>query len=463
MSDQEHEHSDEPRTPVSPMASTDAPTSPFRPVGVRITGPVAQGKSKADRNEESDAHTHMEQQKSTAFDEMNKKVPADPRQIIEGMIVESGQISLPFEEIELDLQWTECYEDYYGTIHEYLQSYQSVFVVSPVADSVALRSQQTQKTQSRRSIKPQKQHISRQSIGSVSYCSIADSFDISGLERLYRNRGYVVSIQSDGEVLHVSVPSRLDLFLIANGVVVWWGADRTDHWIVDDDFLQDSSQICIKHVEERHWQKDIDELFPLWCTFQYDKRSGDVEGVVDEVALLRFNEKLCFDHYLIPSHEPMRSQVMMTISFSLGRAAKVDYLEHVTRESQKSVMAVPSEVTSLMDYFSARKRIAKLEGELRVTNMTITALHDTPDFLWEMPWLRGYFVMAENQNSVVARRDWFLARADALFEKLQSIQSRRHRLFMMSSDVFLIVLLILDVVAMLMRLGVKMFFERTEP
>ncbi|CUF24827.1 transmembrane protein, putative [Bodo saltans] len=406
---------------------------------------------------DDDSHALHEPQKTSTYDEMNKVVSQDPRQIIEGMIVESGQISIPFDEIERDLRWSELYEDFYGTIHEYLQSYQAIFVVSPIADSVALRSQMTTVNKGRRSTKPQRRQVMSRQVGSVSYCSIAESFELAGLEQLYRNRGYSV-IRND-EMLQVTSPGCLDLFVLANGVVVWWGADRPNHWVVDDDFLTDTSTVNQKYASERHWQADIDELFPTWCTFEYDSMSVD-KSAVDEAALLRFNEKLCFDHYLIPSEEPMRSQVMMAVSFSLGRAAKVDYLEHVTRASQKAVLDVPSDVHSLMDYFSAHKKIAKLEGELRITSMTITTLHDTPEFLWEMPYLRGYFVMAENQNSVEARRDWFLARADALFEKLKSIQARRHRLFMMSSDVFLIVLLVLDVVAMLMRLSMAMYFPR---
>lgn len=440
-------------------SSTSAPSSraptPIRPASKKLQSPALA--PTATNDDDDNSHSQLEPQKTSTYDEMNKIVAQDPRQIIEGMIVESGQISIPFDEIERDLNWTECYESYYGTIHEYLQSYQSIFVVSPIADSVALRSQLTTANKGRRTTKPQKRQVLSRQVGSVSYCSIAEAFELVGLEQLYRNRGYAVT--RNDEMLQVTSPGRLDLFILANGVVVWWGADRTDHWVIDDDFMADTSTVNQKYTEGRHWQADIDELFPTWCTFEYDPWLVD-KNAVDENALLRFNEKLCFDHYLIPSDEPMRSQVMMAVSFSLGRAAKVDYFEHVTQASQRAVLAVPSDVHRILDYFSAHKNIRKLEGELRITTMTITTLHDTPEFLWEMPWLRGYFVMAENQNSVEARRDWFLARADALFEKLKNIQARRHRLFMMSSDVFLIVLLVLDVVAMLMRLSMAMFFPR---
>lgn len=400
-------------------------------------------------------------QRTSTFDELTKIQPSDPRNMIESLIIESGQMSVDLSDIKQQLNWTEVFEEFYGSLDEFLLSYQSIFVVSPVADSVALRNQGLDVT-TRRSTKPKKRQQLSHSIGSVSYSSIAESFNLDGLEPLYRNRGYRVQRIGE-EVLHVSSHGILDLFILFNGVVVWWGMDRTDHWVVDDDFFEDSSLVCSRFANERHWQKDIWELFPNWCTYEFDKHSVvDIpsQHVESQETLNRFSEKLCFDHYLIPIDEPLRTQVMVVVSFSLARAAKVDYLEHVTSATQRAVLAIPVEPKSLIDHFSARKRIAQLEGELRVTQMTITSLHETPDILWEMPWLRGYFVLAENQTSVQPRREWFMARSDALFQKLQSIQGRRHRLFMMSSDVFLIVLLVLDVVAMLMRLSVKMFFPK---
>lgn len=396
-------------------------------------------------------------QSSLVYDGGFSDPPAQPLRIIESLIIESGKMSVPLEEIESQLAWGAVYEEFYGPLDEYLNSYQSVFIVSPLVDSVAMRLF-TKDTSTRRSTKPQKRSNLTDGIGSISYSSIAESFDLVGLEALYRSRGLDVQRFLD-EALRVSC-ATFDLFVLDCGVVVWWGMDRSDHWCVDDDFLRDGSQVLRRFTNENHWQKDVFELFPVWCTYQYSNSDTPVisgRQVVDEDMLLRFQEKLCFDHYGIPSQEPLRSQVMLAVSQSLARSAKVDYYERMLNQTQIAVFNFPSEPKGFMNHFPPSNEIAKLQGEIQMMQMHLTSLHDTPEILWEMPWLRAYFVMCEEQNTVDSRRDWYGARTEALLQKLENISARRHRLFMMSSDVFLIILLVLDVISLLLRLSSKMF------
>ena len=382
-----------------------------------------------------------------------KKQPRDdshnPVKTIENMIIESGQRSIPLETIEKALSWEENYDE---SLRSYLQGYQSLFIVSPVDDVVALR-QLSLDTTSRRTMKPKKRQNLSHAIGSVSYSSIAEAFDIDKLESLYENRG--LEVTNSVGVLHVRC-SSFDLFIFSMGCVVWWGMDREHHWIVDEDFLCDNA-IVVRSVRERHWQKDIVELFPIWCTYQ--ERHG---MELDDDGIAAFTEHLPFDHYIIPDKQPQRSQVMLAVSCALARSAKVDFLEYITVSSSGRVLNLPEEPQSMWDYFSAKREIAKLEGELRTVQMMMTSLQDIPEAMWEMYFLRPFFVLSNQQNSVERRLEWFLARSEALFEQLESNKRRRHRLFMLSSDVFLIVLLVLDVVVMSLRLIVKMFFSVDE-
>jgi uncharacterized Rmd1/YagE family protein len=241
------------------------------------------------------------------------------------------------------------------------------------------------------------------------------------------------------------------MFVFESGCVVWWGKEREDHWIVDEDFLS-GNPIILRAVHERHWQKDISELFPIWCTFQ------DRYGMeLNEAGVEAFTEHLPFDHYLVPSMQPQRAQVMLAVSSALARSAKVDYLEYITVSSSGRVLSVSNEPRSMWEYFKTKKEIAKMEGELRTVQVSMTALQDIPDAMWEMFFLRPFFVLTNQQNSVERRLEWFLARSEALFEQLENIKRRRHRLFMLSSDVFLIGLLVLDVVVLSLRLIVRLF------
>ncbi len=383
-------------------------------------------------------------------DPKSRRPPRDdttnPVKVIENMIIESGQHSIPLEAIEKVLRWEENYDE---SLRSYLQGYQSLFIVSPVDDVVALR-QLSLDTTSRRTMKPKKRQTLSHAVKSISYSSIAESFDLAMLESIYENRG--LEVNNSAGVLHVHC-SKFNLFVFSMGCVVWWGQDREDHWIVDEDFLSDNA-IVVRAIRERHWQKDITELFPIWCTYQ--ERYG---MELTEEGIEAFTEHLPFDHYIVPEKQPQRAQVMLAVSCALARSAKVDFLEYITVSSSTRVMGVSDEPRTMWEYFATKTEIAKMEGELRTVQVMMTALQDIPEAMWEMFFLRPFFVLANQQNSVERRLEWFLARSEALFEQLENIKRRRHRLFMLSSDVFLIALLVVDVVVLSLRLIVKMFFS----
>lgn len=304
-------------------------------------------------------------------------------------------------------------------------------------------------------------------IGSVSYSCIGEHMRLDILETVYRRRGYGTAMMHG--VLHVTSEKAFDLFLFSSGAVVWWGMDRKDHWMVEDDFLAEATHIA-DGVEHRYVQSEIVALFPIWCSYEVDEQCDDLQiasplgiqpaGV--KPSLERLSKVLCFDHYLVPINEPARSLVMLTFSHSLGRSARVDYFEFVTKWSHRHILSIPPEFSGLLDYFSTKRRIAKLVGEIEVAQLAIQSIHDTPEVLWEVPWLQAYYDVVEQQNTAQSRLSWFASRSDTLLEQLSHIKARRHRLFMLGSDVFLIVILILDVMFMTSRLVAKMYFKVEE-
>ncbi|KAK7201104.1 putative ACR, YagE family [Novymonas esmeraldas] len=428
--------------------------------------------------------------------------PADPRNRLLDLVITNATASITLAEMEQAMAWDAQYAGMYGPLQEYLQSYQSIFVVSPVDDRVRLRrlfsvrtnaltregrrssasrqrygrrtaqegSQRSHSAADRRSGKPSLPSAEALAahIGSVSYSCVAEHLDLEALETVYHRRGYKTEVVH--AVLHVSSENSFDLFIFAGGAVVWWGMNRTDHWMVDDDFLS-STNYLVDGVVHRYAQADIDALYPIWCSYELDELCEVVvesasplgfQSVEVELALDRLAKVLCFDHYLVPASEPARSLVMLTFSHSLGRSARVDYFEYVTKWSHRHILSIPAEFSGLLDYFSTKRRIAKLEGEIAVAQLAIQSIHDAPEVLWEVPWLQGYFDMAEQQNTAESRLSWFTSRSDTLLEQLSHIKGRRYRLFMLGSDVFLIVILILDVMFMTSRLVAKMYFKVDE-
>ncbi|GET90827.1 hypothetical protein, conserved [Leishmania tarentolae] len=431
------------------------------------------------------------------------EMPADPRTRLLDLVITNTTASITLAEMEQEMQWNAQYAATYGELREYLQSYQSIFVVSPVDDRVRLRRLFSIRTnglarESRRSTQHSSPLSSRQRhgrrsgrdaayraqsaadrrtgkpslpsaealaahIGSVSYSCIAERLDLDALETVYHRRGYKTEIAHS--VLHVSSESCFDLFLFSNGAVVWWGMERKNHWMVDDDFLSASNHL-LEGVVHRYLQADIEALFPIWCSYELDEQCelAQVPSTLGfrplavEPALDRLAKVLCFDHYLVPAREPLRSLVMLAFSHSLCRSAGVDYFEHVTKWSHRHILSTPAEFTGLLDYYSTKRRISRLEGEIAVAQLAIQSAHDIPEVLWEEPWLQGYYDLAEQQNTTESRLSWFTSRSDTLLEQLSHIKGRRYCLFMLGSDVFLIVLLMLDVIFMTSRLVAKMYF-----
>lgn len=420
-----------------------------------ITGEINSNNNNGDDNETSSSQLQGER--------MNYGVVEDPRNYIINMIIDSPTGNVELNDIYTHLNWEMYYEKVYGTVAEYLQGYHSIFVVSPIYDRVTLcrpviSSLQKKSRRHQRSKRQTTGEWLTAHIGSISCCCIAEEVNIEELQSLYHRRGYQVDIKYN--VLHVYSKNVFDLFIFENGVVVWWGMNRRDHWIVEDDFLSARRSPAFKSLKAPFAAGDVDALFPDWSSYEID--SSYLPLKVDGKASERFSKMLCFDHYRIPAMEPDRTDVMLTVSYCIGRSASVDYYEHVTQSLHRKVLSIPLEFSGILEYFSTQAIVRRLEGELQVTQLALTTLKDTPDFLWEMPWLETFYELTEAQCTANERLSWFCARGDALLEKLSSIKNRRFRLFMLGSDVFLIGLLVFDVFFMTARLIVKLYFKVEE-
>ncbi|CBH11850.1 hypothetical protein, conserved [Trypanosoma brucei gambiense DAL972] len=397
---------------------------------------------------------------SAVAERMKYESPEDPRNYIINIIAnnEPGRVTLQL--IHEELNWEERFAEANGTVLEYLQGYQSIFAVSPLDDRVTMRKPLKAAKGRRRLRGHSGYHAMSNRIGSVSCSYVARKFDLELLSSLYKCRGYRAAIIHD--VLHVSSFDTFDLFLFPGGVVVWWGMNRCDHWLVEDDFLSADPSFVNEAIQERHTQKSIDELFPMWHSYELDENYDATTQLGRRQALDRFSTNLCFDHYLIPRSNPLRSQVMLTVSYALGRISVVDFFDNMTHKFHKEVLQIPSEIRGFFDYFSAQQQITRLEGELHIANMAITEFFDTPDFLWEMGWLHDYHEIAERQNSSEKIFSWFIAKSDALLQQLANIKGRRHRLFILGSDVFLILLLVADVIFLMTSFILRLYFPRAE-
>lgn len=399
---------------------------------------------------------------SSSGERMPYAVVEDPRNFIITMIIDSSTGSVDVQDIFRHLAWDVNYEKTYGPVSEYLQGYHSVFVLSPIDDRVTLcrpvlSSLRKRELKRHKNKKRTEGELISAHIGSISCSCVAEKIILEDLAALYSRRGYVTELKYG--VLHVSAKHMFDIFAFENGIIVWWGMDRCDHWLVEDDFFSTQTPAS-QTLRSPFSMKDIRELYPDWSSYEVDDTYFSLK--VDEKASERFSKMLCFDHYRIPMKEPDRSHVMMTVSFCLGRSACIDYYEHVTKTLHQQVLSIPLEFSGLMEYFSTQKVVRSLEGELQVTQLALTTLKDTPNFLWEMPWLQGFYTLTELQCSSEHRVSWFCARGDALLQSLSSTKNRRFRLFMLGSDVFLIALLVFDVFFMTARLIVKLYFKLEE-
>lgn len=390
---------------------------------------------------------------------MQYAVVEDPRNFIITLIIDSPTGSVNVQDIFRHLAWDIKYEKTYGSVPDYLQGYHSIFVLSPIDDRVTLcrpviSSLRKRELKRHHNQKRTEGELISAHIGSISCSCVAERIVLDDLQAVYTRRGYSTELKYG--VLHVSAKHIFDIFAFSNGIVVWWGMNRCDHWLVEDDFFAGQSP-AFQTLRSPFSMKDIRELYPNWSSYEVDDSYFPLK--VDEKASERFSKMLCFDHYRIPMIEPDRSDVMMTVSFCLGRSACIDYYEHVTKTLHQQVLSIPLEFSGLMEYFSTQKVVRSLEGELQVTQLALTTLKDTPNFLWEMPWLQVFYALTELQCSSEHRVSWFCARGDALLQSLSSTKKRRFRLFMLGSDVFLIALLVFDVFFMTARLIVKLYFK----
>lgn len=372
---------------------------------------------------------------------------------------------MPIARIERELKWKDVYEDTYGDLREFLEQWQVYFIISPFLDEVVLRSMGASPTAGGKGGRlhgHHRFHYHEQGpgdCGSCAYMSIAESFDTKKMQAVYDRRGLTTEML-DGDVLIVTYAGVYDLFLFPNGCTVWWGANREDHWVVEDDFTKPYSA-CSSAWKNRHDLADIDELFPSWQIFQVDSKVGLNDGVNVEEGLKLFNEKLMFDYFRVP--EDSERKVKLMISAALTMAAKADYFEHVAEQISENMEKLKYESIGLIEHLKGSLRLNKpwmLEGALREVRLRLQHVTDPPLCVWDLQILQGYVEATTDQFNVESRINYVSAQCEAQSQALSEILGRWHRIFMIKSDFFLIVILVLDVFFLLFKLAYTMYFKK---
>jgi uncharacterized Rmd1/YagE family protein len=368
------------------------------------------------------------------------------------------------------VNWHQDFEDDYGPLEDFVNGFQTVFSTSPTTDLIRLKQEakrhtshgpvplrslsQGLNTSFRRPTKPHMRSEFFAKLGCVAYSSVAEAIDVAELEGIYRQRGLDTRV-IEGEVLHVSDRS-FSFFVFDNGAVVWWGKDQRHHWMIENDFFTRQTALINKHVppliKHPHPQHIFEDVpFPVWCSWSLKKVDADD-------AVEAFEKDLLFDHFTILESDETED-LKLAVSFALADAAKLDYSEHVLKKSTE-VNAVKSKIRSLpesVSVFYSYRDVRKAEGALSMNRVLLRDI-DESNFLWEHPWLKTFRDLTRDQLSVLQRLTFIEAQMEALTESLELQDNAEHRLFMIKSDWILIMILAVDMILMLMRLIVTLYF-----
>lgn len=379
----------------------------------------------------------------------------NPDNIVFDALFRHGKLTL--EQLAKEVAWESNFEEDYGDLRSFLISYKVLFLINPATSEVVLRRSRRPKSLNR----PMTLQLMPE-YHSCAYTSVCEQFDLDILEGIYKRRGLVTSLLEG--VLVVRFEGFFEMFLFRNGAVVWWGANREDHWIVEDDFT-DLNCVSEAAVINRHSLSDINTLYPKWSTYRVDASMDMVPGEDNTEVFATFRERLELDHFRIPANSKRfpnaETESKMAISFAMAAASKADFFEHVTLATGDQIGTMTSK-TGLWEHLVGSKRLSlpwMLEGELRNAQLMMAFITDEPDFLWEKPYLHEFVSSTMDLFSVESRREFFNNKCDAQFQLIDSITERRHRIFMMRSDFFLIIILALDVCVLLIKLTMVMYMK----
>jgi len=206
-------------------------------------------------------------------------IPAgdDPLKRIVQFLLSVDGARAHIDSIAAALDWDRVYESGFGDLREFLELHSSLLVVSPVGGMVTFRDA-AKFTGSRRVTRANREAILSYSasIGHVSCTSVAKRIKLAELRTVYHRRGLEAKIVDDA-ILHVAYAGAFDLFVFEEGAVVWWGANRSDHWVVEADFVA-HNHVTAHALIERHDSVDINALYPIWWTYSVGKPGGATGG-----------------------------------------------------------------------------------------------------------------------------------------------------------------------------------------
>eukprot|EP00759_Apiculatamorpha_spiralis_P015699 PhF_6_TR22298/c0_g1_i1/m.31553 len=325
------------------------------------------------------------------------------------------------EDVERIVRWKERFESTIGPLLKFLEGRPHLFALSAENSMVTAISRNVKPDPSKRAPLPREKTRLRQAptaAGKVSVICVAGSIDLDALTKRYKRLDYTSSVANG--VLHVTNVKgygstgddstvRFDMYVFGYGSIVWWGTDMSQYKIVENDFLTASNAIGGNVLRDRYKQSSLDNLFPVWCTFEVVGKEGKDEDNS------KFLEALQRDHILLQSDRPAFKQ---TISHALAQSAKLDVIEPMINDLLKLCKPLPLQIRAKGHADISSIKVNQLKGEVFLYRMELKSdseLLDEPEFFWEYSWFKPLYQVVRDDYGIESR-------VMLLDEKLSAVQ-----------------------------------------
>lgn len=250
----------------------------------------------------------------------------------------------------------------------------------------------------------------------VAFCT-AVSYDLLGLENLFRKKGYFTKLSRD--VLHVTNLKRPgDIFFFNHGAMVSWGFKKS----YEDKLLESTKEFAINPLS--HIETD---------NFYY--RYGD-ETTIDT------HESLRIDVITLDSED---AQIKWAISYGIAQSIKLEAFEEAVQDVIKKNSYLPEEIANRGSISLSRRAIFKRIGEIFLArssiNLNIEYL-ESPEYFWRNPNLEPFYIMTKKFLDIPGRVNALNQKLDVLQELLHILNTQlQHRYSSMLESIIILLIL----------------------
>ncbi|KAI8637384.1 hypothetical protein BD408DRAFT_424576 [Parasitella parasitica] len=212
----------------------------------------------------------------------------------------------------------------------------------------------------------------------IAYC-LADEFSLEVISRKFPFGEYVVTNTYD-DMLHISnTVLGGDIHMFNNGIVSFWGFDQTNQDKFLNNFRKHENAVCFTEAKE---------------TAEYAIDEDEVTDMKGDVMILN-------------PHIPPINLSKIAFSYGLGRAAKLNSIEHSLKDYLAEINGIPDDFCNA-ECTDGRLSNRLLTGKLlciqqRMVKGSRDGLLGTSDFHWARPELKGYVDKISARFDVAAR------------------------------------------------------------